>query len=180
MPDASLMSFFKFNEADLSANKAGRFSAAQQERLKHQDKWKRGGSLGGGVVALIVALASLIFAIIFLVNNHDPESGPEMGIAFGIVVPLVFGFFGVRNLWKAFGPREMRVANVQGPASIAIRKWRDEQGVEFSHAELRIGGRKFLQTTGLPNAMSNGKEYRVYYVRDTDTILSAEALGNAM
>lgn len=179
MADASLMSFFKFNEGDLAANKSGRFSAEQQERLKHQDKWRRGGSLGGGVVALIVALASLIFAVVFLINNKDPESGPEMGIAFGIVVPLVFGFFGLRNLWKAFGPREMRVASAQGTAIIAIRKWRDEQGAEFSHAELRIGGRKFLQTTGLPNAMANGKEYRVYYVRDTDTILSAEAVAKA-
>ena len=180
MADASLMSFFKFTEADLATNRAGRFSADQQQRLKHQEKWRRGGSLGGGVVALIVALASLIFAVIFLINNRDPESGPEMGIAFGIVVPLIFGFFGVRNLWKAFGPREMRVASAQGPASIAIRKWRDEQGVEFSHAELRIGGRKFLQTTGLPNAMTNGREYRVYYVRDTDTILSAETIAKVV
>lgn len=179
MAEPQLMSYFKFDEADLAANRAGRFSATQQERLRHQDKLRRGGGLGGGFVALVVALASLIFAVMFLVNNRDPESGLEMGIAFGVVVPLIFGFFGIRNLWKALGPRQTRVAMVRGTANIVVKNGTSADGVRFSVAELRIGGRKFVQTAGLANAMLDGKEYVVYYVPDADVILSAETMGTA-
>jgi hypothetical protein len=173
--DPKLMAFFKFDEADLAANRAGSFTAKQEERLGHQDRNLRLGSLLGAGVALFVALAGLIYGAITLIANRDPESTMEMAVAFGLVVPLVFGFFGVRSLRRAFGRRRFRLAQVKGPVNVSVKKWNND-GVDMTSGELRIGGRKFNTFASLPNAMTNGAEYSVYYVEGTNTILSAEAL----
>jgi hypothetical protein len=181
MDAAQLMSHFKFDATDLAANRAGRFSPRQVERIKGREGTRRLGRFAGGMVPLAVAAASVVFAVFFLLTNHDPESGPEMGIAFGVIVPLIFGFFGVRSLLKAARHREMRLAVVQGVANIKVAGgYNAAVQVETKWTELRIGGLKFVEAASLANAMVSGREYKVYYIDGLDELRSAIVSAEAM
>ena len=177
MAAAQLMEVLTVEQADLAANRAGRFTPAQQERIVKQDKTKRLSYLISGGIVAAVALASLIFAIVFLLGKHDATSGLEFGIAFGLVVPLVFGLFGVRSLWKALAPRQLRLANVEGAATIKrTSHYNSDLNMNLVRVELQIGVQKFLVAPGVEKLLAQGGQYRLYYVDGWNTILSFEEL----
>ena len=48
MQEQKLMNYFKFDEADLQANRNGQFTDKQKARLVKEDKRDRTGSIIGG------------------------------------------------------------------------------------------------------------------------------------
>ena len=177
MAEEQLMRFLKFDQADLAANRTGQFTARQQQRLVQEDKRQRLFLTIGGGVAAAVALFSLIFGVVSIIRSHDASTGLVYGIALGVIVPLVFGIVAARSLWKALGPHQLRLASVQGPVELKRREGTDQDNRHFVVVTLRIGGRKFNVLPGLDQIMVEGREYKVYYLEGTNTILSAEGLG---
>jgi hypothetical protein len=180
MAQAQLMQVLKFDQADLAANRAGKFSPAPQERIVKQDKTKRLSYLVSGGIVTAVALASLIYAVVILFGTHDATSGLEFGIAFDLVVPLVFGLFGARSLWKALAPRQLRLPTVEGAATIKRTSSDSETlNANLVRVELQIGDGKFVVAPGLDRLIAQGGQCKIYYVAGADMILSVEELGKA-
>lgn len=179
MAEEQLMDFLHFDQADLTANRTGKFTVRQQDRLVQDDKRNRLFMTVGGGVAAAVALFSLIFGIVSIINSHSATTGLTYGVALGVVVPLIFGAVAARSFWKGLGPHQIRLASVQGPVDLKRREGTDEDGRHFTVVNLRVGGRKFDVRPGLEKIMVEGTEYKVYYIEGTNTILSAEALGRA-
>ena len=176
MAEEQLMKFLRFDQADLAANRAGQFTARQQERLVQEDKRNRLFMTISGGLAAVVALFSLIFGVVSVIRSHDPNTAVVYGVALGVVVPLVFGMVAARSLWKALGPHQLRLASVQGPVQLKRREGTDEDNRRFVVVTLRIGGCKFNVLPGLEKIMVEGGEYKVYYIEGSNTILSAEGL----
>lgn len=178
MAEAELMKYLKFDRADLEANRAGRFSAAQQERLVKQDQAKRSGRMFGGGIAAAVAVISFIAGLITLATSQDATTRLEFGIAFCVVVPLVFGLFAFLNLRVALGSHQLRLASAEGEARVIQRRYSGgDSGPDIVGTELQLGGRKVKGAAGMQAVFRNGSRYRLYFVEGTDTIVSAEELG---
>ena len=178
----SLQKFFDFDEGDLAANRSGKLSSRQRERLAGPHESYRGNYATRG---LIVAGALVLFALAAYWVVSQGLSGASIGalirgaLFIGVVLFLVF-----RRANKAV---DTGVRKAHGPVNIV----KVEKEVT-DHArgagknriyrktiqvyEMRVGGTTFDNVSAdLPNLIQNGDEYTFYYTNHPFAILSAEA-----
>jgi hypothetical protein len=178
MSEQQLMSYFKFNQADLIANQKGLFTDTQRARLIQEDKSGRKWSFLGGALLMLVGLGGLIGAALAINADRDPGFAIGFGLGFGCIWPLVWGGLGYAALRSALSKHELKLARVQGQVNIV----RGESYSSHSHTtsvyhELHIGGEEFSVSEDLADVLMQGEEYILYYVDGTDEILSAEPVG---
>jgi hypothetical protein len=145
---------FRFDASDLDANRSGRFSRRQDERMRAA----RGA--GRGVLALFVAV---LIGVIWLLTRGLTSEQTHL-IAASVATAGVVGYFSSRSSLKALGSRRMAVAEGRAEA--------DHQG------RLRLGGKTLaLATPAFLDAFEPGAAYRVFYVDGPRAlVLSAEPL----
>lgn len=145
---------FRFDASDLDANRSGRFSARQDERMR--------GARGAARIALAVFALATIGSGLFLVRSMPPGQLAVPVVAFAAVVGL--GFLVSRSSLAALGSRRVSVAEGLAEA--------DGEG------RLSLGGKTLaLATPAFLDAFEPGVAYRVFYVDGPRAIvLSAEAL----
>jgi hypothetical protein len=167
--DRPLREAFRFDAADLAANRAGRLSPRQDALLR---AGRRGMQLSLAVFA-VVMVGSVGLVAFF--NRRSGMSENKSGIAVAAVVALVVivvGYIQSRRHLSAAGSRKLSAA--QGPAEI-LSDTSDDCRVRFGQTSLRIPGAEALE------AFVPGSEYRVYYVAGpVALVLSAESLAHAM
>lgn len=169
MSDSTLMRYFKFDEADLDANRNGRLSPKQAARLKgERGSFKSKARIIGGVIGL-ASLAGLAALYLSGVLN-------DSGILL-YITPLFFLFpLGVAGflLFGRFANRDYSVKQVEGPIQLAMNRTYNKDGTTNQHYALRVGGQSFVAEPDLSKVMTDGERYRVYYADDWSEILSAE------
>jgi hypothetical protein len=182
MQDQKLMDYFKFDEADLQANRNGQVTEKQKARMIKDSK--SGGIFGNpfALLFLFIGLIGFIIAIVAGISVPDWSFRISFGLGFGCIWPLAWGGIGVRSLLgsSSSSTHQFTVAKVQGVAGVNSRQIYDGS---MEHT-LVVGGKRFTAEPGLAEAMTLGAQYIVYYyIRDnldalvsTKNILSAEMI----
>ncbi len=188
MSDEALKQYFKFDDADLQANRNGQFTEKQKARLVKEDKRDRTGSILGGGFLLFIALIGIVIAI--AAGAADPDWGFRIGfgLGFGCIWPLCWGGVGYFILQRAFQKFQVKLQRAMGPVNIikAERTSTSTDSDGFSHThhyfvyEMHVGGQSFDVTGDLADIMMQGDTYAVYYTEGSENdILSAELLSKA-
>ena len=180
MIDQKLMDYCKFDQADLSANENGQYTEKQKERIFKEDKSNRKWSRVGGIVLLFIGAIGLFAAV--AAGIADPDLGFRIGfgIGFGVIWPLIWGGIGVILIKNSFSKHEFKLAKVQGQVNIVRREsYSSEHHTTSVYHELHIGGQEFSVEEDLADVMMQGDEYILFYIADSDEILSAELVGKA-
>ncbi|MCL4529616.1 MAG: hypothetical protein M1282_09390 [Chloroflexi bacterium] len=188
MNNEKLKEYFKFDDADLQANRNGQFTEKQKARLVKEDKRDRTGSIIGGGFLMLIALIGLVIAI--AAGAADPDWGFRIGfgLGFGCIWPLCWGGVGYVILRRAFAKFQVKLQRAMGPVNIikAERTSTSTDSDGFSHTshyfvyELHIGGQSFDVQSNLADIMMQGDMYAVYYTEGSENdILSAELLSSA-
>ncbi len=187
---ADLLQLLGFTEADLYANRNGRFSEEQKKRLVKEVGGAKGSALGMGIFLIVIALLGPAIAVgVGVVNGRDNLAMTiGFGLGFGLLWPLMYGFVAYIFLSRLSTRMEPRVGKVEGPVNIVkvIRKNYNSDTnsyTEISVYELRLGGRIFEVKAGLPSLMMQGDVYTVYFAdfgsAHKPQVLSAEWLAKA-
>ena len=180
MVTQQMMDYFKFDQADLEANQRMQFTEKQKAHIISDDKSDRTWGRVGGIGLLLIAAVGFFGAVFAIIADNDWGFRIGFGLGFGCIWPLVWGGLGFGILSSAFSKHEFVLAKVQGRVNIV----REESYSSSSHSttishELHIGGKEFSVEDDLANVMMQGDEYILYYIADSNEILSAELISKA-
>ena len=175
MINQQLMDYFKFDQADLIANQRGQFTTKQSEQIIRDDKSDRSGSRVLGIILIFIGAIGLGGAVLAVVNDQNWGFRIGFGLGFGCIWPLIWGGIRYIMLSSSFGRHEFVLAKVQGRVNIV----RQESYSSSSHTtrishELHIGGKEFDVEGNIADVLMQGDEYILYYIADTNKIVSAE------
>ncbi len=194
MPE-SIMDYWKFDEADLGANRLGQLTEKQKKYLVGEHKSQRGVFIGvGGVVAfLFLCLPVLLIGsrvLLPMLLSGKPSDLQELipliamggfGIIFIGTAVLIVGAVVIFYVIRARKPAEIAVLTANGkveytwgtkrvrtPGS-SVRSYED---VRVLH--LNLGDKKFEVKEQLQEIIQEGEEWSVYYTSYPFKFLSAE------
>ncbi|SRR5258708_7758512 len=185
MQDQKLMDYFKFDEADLQANRRGQLSERQQKYLVREESWTRTWRMVGGGLLILIALIGVGAASVKIV---DIDLGIRIG--FGLIWTLVWGGIGVLVMRRAFSKFQVKLLKAQGSIDIFKKDLfstsTDADGVKHTHQttvhQILIGNLSFDITGNLEDIMLQGGNYAVYYTEGSSKekeIVSAELISKA-
>jgi hypothetical protein len=166
---------FNFTSADLAANRAGKVSPEQSERLS---KAIGSGILGGTTNGLFVGV--ILLAAVGGVSQNLALAVVISGAAF--VVAYLLSLRGTRrqqaDLAKAL---HSKLAVAQGTAEVKITK-REHRSSRRSYTEtvyhVQVGDKAFEVREDVYYAFKAGNTYAIYYVKALHSkIMSAEQIG---
>ena len=180
MIDQQLANYFKFDQADLIANQNGQFTDKQKTRIFKEDTSGRTWSRVAAVVLIGIAAIGFFGAVFAILNDSDWGFRIGFGLGFGCIWPLVWGGIGMLLLVNSFSKHDFALAKVQGRANIVRREsYSSEHHTTNIYHELHIGDEEFSVEEDLANVIMQGEEYILYYIKDSDEILSAEPVATA-
>ncbi|MBK7316950.1 hypothetical protein [Candidatus Villigracilis affinis] len=194
MPE-SIMDYWKFDEADLGANRLGQLTEKQKKYLVGEHKSQRGVFIGVGVVVafLFLCLPALLIGsrvLLPMLLSGKPSDLQELipliamggfGIIFIGTAVLIVGAVVIFYVIRARKPAELAVLTTNGkveytwgtkrvrtPGS-SVRSYED---VRVLH--LNLGDKKFEVKEQLQEIIQEGEEWSVYYTSYPFKFLSAE------
>jgi hypothetical protein len=185
MEQSKLNQYFKFDEADLQANRAGQLTERQKVRISANENFHKKWSLIGGLLALGIAAIGLLGALRAWMLHSDPT----FSIVFGGIWTIIWGVIAVRLLMSVLKKRTITPAKIEGQARVVEAKsYSANTHRNTIHHELHIGGKRFMATTFLAEIIK-GEPCIIYYVdhsiehpydtsylHSADDILSVEAI----
>ena len=163
---SALMQAMNFTAADLQANRQGRLSGAQVERIKNRRR--RGTALAALLFFALVLTATVL--IFFGQQNRSPI----LSIAGGLLTvlnALLVGGLGRSYMRIGSDLRAGGVEVLAGRVERVLRRGRqqDEYLLRIDGASLRVSRAVFL-------GFQHEAPYRIYRTRLSAVLLSAEAL----
>jgi|CXWL01.1.fsa_nt_gi hypothetical protein len=166
MNDQQLMNLFHFDESELNANRNGTLTARQLEDLKAGDASANLFSRNVGIALIVGALIGI--AILFPKLSFDASL---FGLA-GCLAPILIGAFFLRiGLRKS----NFTLTKAEGKANIVIE---NEHSATLkrrvSKYVLHVGDASFEIEPEAAGVIMQGEKYAVYYVYETDKIISIE------
>jgi hypothetical protein len=188
MEDQKLRDIYKFDEADLQANRSGNLSDKQKnEIVKRRNDWKKTG-LNYSSVIIVVGLGIIIIdGVISFARGTFPHLDTSAVIIGAILAVLGFlwlyltltGESGKKDLLKDV------VKTAEGPANIIkADRTRSSGGSggsteHYFAYELHIGGKEFDVDGSLAGVILQNDSYAVYYDDRNGRILSVEFVSKA-
>jgi len=182
MQDQRLKDYFKFDEADLQANRSGLFSDPQKKKIAadrassfHMDIW----IAGIGFPVAVIMLGGMVYLIIQGVGSFAQNGGVVINLGIWGFIVLVVALLAFRAI---FVRHQFKLARVQGPINIVRQEVHGEHGHTSIYHELHVGGQEFGVAESLGDVMMQGDEYAIYYDTDNSNIgniLSAELISKA-
>jgi hypothetical protein len=151
-----------FEFAALDANRAGRLTPAQAERL-------HGKRRGRGAALLVFGALCIGFGAWDLVTTDGARSGAIGAAVLGVIL--------IAMRWSSFGRSYAaqiavgRVAWVDGPIRV-----RSSTGDSHAAYWYEVAGREFQTTEEGAKAIVEKLRYRVYHVADSDLMVNIEPL----
>ncbi len=168
MSESQLMELFNFDEADLQANRQGRISNKQVDSLKSEDASSNALARNVGIVLIVGALGGI--ALLWDTLSLD---GSLFGLT-GCLAPILIGAFFLR-----IGLRKSRftLAKAEGKANIVMESDYSPTLKRYeSRVILHIGDSAFEIESEVAGFVFQDETYSVYYIHETDTILSIEKI----
>lgn len=186
MTDLELQKFFEFNEGDLFANRAGRLSPKQQEKINETEKGASQIFFWAGVVFILIALVATYgivkpaFEYGFAVGGLTDLIGTAIGLA---IAWGILGFLAVGSFRLSRSKFDSSVLHVEGKVNfvkVEKEEWTEStDGIRSSKTveeyELRVERVAFEDVDEeLLNIIEEGDTYAFYYTKETKDILSCE------
>ena len=195
MSESKIMELWKFDEADLGANRLGQLTEKQKKYLVGEHKSQRGVFIGVGVVVAFLFLCLPVLLIgsrvlLPMLLSGKPSDLQELipliamggfGIIFIGTAVLIVGAVVIFYAIRARRPAELAVLTARGkveytwgtkrvrtPGS-SVRSYED---VRVLH--LNLGDKKFEVKEQLQEIIQEGEEWSVYYTSYPFKFLSAE------
>src|SRR5215204_4621437 len=158
--------FFHFTEDDLLANRRGKFSEHQKQRLEQEAKAEQASARSSAAILFVVATAGL--AIGLTIGYIAPSLIGRILMLFfmGILWPSVWAGKGVQIIRSARLLQEPRLRTVSGQVHILRH--------EPAEYVLQVGGLDFDLEGDPVNVVMEGDEYTIHYLEATQEILSVE------
>jgi len=186
-----LRNFFKFDESDLTENRAGKISSKQLDALITEEK-KVKRFYARLAVVLVLGYLALAYAILksavpaplTLEHIFSLKSSDLTQLLIGIGVPgLIFGIFVAIFVGVVRVKGQYVLDKVEGEVNFVkvekTTRTKSASGSSYTRTfqvyELRVGKVKFHDVKEeLLNVMREGDVYGIYYLKDTSNILSVE------
>jgi hypothetical protein len=175
MSDNPLETYFGFTGTDLTANRLGKMTSSQEERVLKSEEGTHLIAAVIAVVAVILTLIPLGMIVYHLVVGAIDQIG--MGLFIWILIGAIISFFSVRrSLEKVY---DYTVHKIEGP--IQFRTEISSSDSEELDYALHIQGEVFEVDDDLTDIMDQGDVYALYYLADPHTqspkdILSVELI----
>ena len=180
MPDDKLMTYFKFDESDLQANRDGRLSEKQTHQLAALDRSDRIGRVVIGWLCLGMALAGLVGGVWLAFSEQDLIS--KLGwAAFGLPCLLIFTALGIYLLRTAAAPgKKYKLGHAQGQVRYSRHVMVPSRRTVYGYQLMHVGTTLFTVGNELPALMPADASYNVYYYsrQGSSKILTAERLAD--
>lgn len=166
MLDAAL----QFNAEDLNANREGRLSVRQRNRVFAR---RRSVLIALAIITLMMGVISGVVILAVLLGAAVSEMAILLALG-GEIVTVGLAYLGWslrQNFQKYLLPG--RVARIEGPVTCYQLRERQNEKTRIGYY-LRIGDLEFEISDAALNAFIDGAPYIVYYVPRPLTLLSAE------
>lgn len=169
--EEQIRGYFSFDEADLFANRKGKFSERQKEKLKNVDQWTNRFLL---IIAFLV-LSAAIWRILVAIKS----SGSWTDWIVSVILLVIFGWLvsGTRNkvdgsIEKAEGV--VKFVKVESKTG-SVTDFESDRTPIHSY-EMQVGGVYFENANPALIEYMEGDTYVVYYTNSTRQILSVELI----
>ena len=168
MDERRLRKFFHFNENDLSANQRGQFSEDQKKRLDTEAKKERKLARESSTILFVIAAAGMIIGI--TIGSIAPTLTGRIGILLlmGILWPSAWAGKAVNIIRAANVLQEPRLCEVRGQVNL-LDHGDGEYAVQVERLEFDVDGNP-------AGTLIDGDEYIIYYIEETEEILSVNFL----
>lgn len=160
----SLAEALNFSADDLAANRAGRLSEAQRERLNRG--WRRTLWI---VIGLVVLFGLIATTLLFLAQQQGSAILTGIGIIITVINAMIVGLGAQSYLRTSSDLRGGRVVAVSGVVGHTIRV----SGRVLTYV-LKVDGQEMLVAKPVFYAVEDGKLYHFYRVPSSKTLLTAE------
>jgi hypothetical protein len=169
MAEISLMDALGFDEADLDANRNGYMSKAQRFKLRRKQQERLANLKNGAIVVTAGSVLAFAMVVIFRLNFGF--------CAFSIgLVDVMLGILGTVNLrrWRRLDTDLYKgdVSVASGRISLDVQP---EGEVQVKYL-LRVQRLRFDISKDALLAFRNQEDYQVYYLPNSETVLSAEPM----
>lgn len=179
MEDQALRDYFKFDEADLAANRNGSLTEKQKIRLVKERKSSKRYCLGVGIGwgLICIAIAS-IFPITYIPMGLASLQKHNIGAATGsfiaaavwalvwVGVGLALIVMGIKSGTE--DRSKVLLKKATGPINLVAIERTGEHGFSSTDHELHMGKLEFDVDEAVAGFMMQGDLYAIYYVEDTD------------
>lgn len=162
-----LRRLFHFNEGDLSANRRGRFSETQKQRLEAEAKRERKSAWESAAILFVIAAAGMALGIIIGWIAPTWLGRIAMLLIMGALWPLAWAGKGVQIINAANALQEPHLSFVTGKVRI-LRHGDGEYTLHVEDIEFDVDGNPM-------GAFEDGREYTIYYVEPTQEVLSIDS-----
>jgi hypothetical protein len=183
MDNQKLKDYFKFDEADLQANRSGQFTAKQTAFLQDNNKYDKLFGMIGGIIMLPIGAGRIYFPMTGFLQSQDTQSR-LLAVLLGVTCLGVCGGFGLRAFRRAFAKFQVNVLRAEGPVNIVKeerRSTRADGSASYQTVyEMHVGAGTFQVNSNLAGIMMQGVVYALYYTQGSESeILSAELISKA-
>lgn len=174
MDERRLRKLFHFTEDDLPANRRGQFSELQMKRLRQEAKAEQASARSSAGILFVIAAAGL--AVGLTIGSIAPTLSGRILVLLlmGFIWPLVWAGRGVRIILSARALQEPHLREVRG--RVHIIRHTDPDG--SSEYVLQVGDLQFDVDGNPTGALAEGEECVVYYLKQTEEVLSVEVISN--
>jgi hypothetical protein len=171
--EEQIRGYFSFDDADLFANRKGRFSKRQKEKLEKVDQWTNRFLL---ILALLV-LAAAIWRVLVAVKS----SGGWTDWIPPVILLVIFGWLFSGTLNKVDGSIEkaegvVKFVKVESKTG-SVTDFESDRIAVHSY-EMSVGGIHFANANPALIEYMEGEIYAVYYTNSTRQILSLELISD--
>jgi hypothetical protein len=183
MFDEQLMKYFKFDEADLQANRSGQLTEKQTTGMAEDDKYNKIFGAIGGIFLFLIAVLGFYVGVSGFSQSYDIR-GRLTAVVLVAAWGGLFGGLCARTMRHAFSKFQVRILKAEGPVNIVKveRTSTRPNGTtsRFYAYEMHIGTGTFDVTSDLAGYMMQGDIYAIYYTQDSEKeILSTELISKA-
>ena len=165
-----LKKLFHFTETDLFANRDGRLSENQKKRLTELARAEQKSARESAGILFVIAAVGLAFGLIIGLNAPAPWIRSLFLLVLGLIWPLAWAGRAVSILWSARSLKDDQLQSVRGNVHI-IQHNDPDGGTDYV---LQVGDLQFDVDGNPTGVLSEGDECVVYYLKQTEEILSVE------
>lgn len=162
-----LRRLFHLNEDDLAANRRGRFSENQKQRLETDAKRERKSAWESAAILFVIAAAGMAIGIVIGWIAPTWLGRIAMLLIMGALWPIVWAGKGIQIIRAANALQQPHLSFITGPVRV-LRHGEGEYTLHVEDIEFDVDGNPI-------GVFDDGEEYTIYYVKTTQEILSIDS-----
>jgi hypothetical protein len=165
-----LAAALRFNDEDLQANRAGRLTIRQRNRVF---VWRRALIIALLLITAFIGIISAIVILAVLTGTAVSEVGILLALGGEVITAgLAFLVWSLRQHYNTY-LQAGRVQQVEGPVTMYQLRERHNNRARTAYY-LRVDDQEFAIPQAALSVFTDGAPYSVYYVAEPLTLLSAE------